>query len=505
MSSEIDHIKAENDSLKAEVQRLKNQIDTDAYKIIFDSSPDIIIQLDIFFKILIIHIPSIDKERLSALVGKNIFDMTPMYAHEKMNVALKDVFEQGQVVLYESEGEMFGTYRYYENYVAPIRDEYDRVVSAYFISKDITCKKKSEKVLLESERKLQTVYENSIQFLTILDLERKFVWFNKNALDRSAAILGRALELGELVESYIEKSQQELFLINFNKAVRGEVIIYNRTVSVNNQKLFLEYTLSPIYENTQVVGVSLAGINVTKHKEYEDYLKRVNLELISQNEQLNHYSHVISHNLRGPIATLMGLVKLFEQEKNNAPQVEELMQLVYKSAVNFDAIIKDLTEVVSYEEQKGTLLSNIDLKEECEIIEFLLSAQINTSSAQIYYDFDGCNSFFSIKSYVHSILYNLVSNGIKYRRKNVLPIIWLSCHTINEKEVCIECRDNGLGIDLEKYGTKLFGFYKRFHTHVEGKGLGLHLVKKQVELLGGRIDVQSEINEGTTFKIFLPV
>ncbi|WP_018342796.1 sensor histidine kinase [Cytophaga aurantiaca] len=504
MSSELENIKRENEFLKAEVERLKIQIQTDAYKIIFDSSPDIIIQLDNSYRILIIHIPDIPAERLDMLVGKNIFDVTPLYAHAKMLHALEEVVQQGKVVVYESEGETLGAYRYYENYLAPIKDEHDHILSTYFISREVTSQKLAEKVMLENERKLKTVYENSIQILTILDLERRFTWFNKNALDRSPAILGRALVMGERAETYIEESQRELFILNFNKAVQGEVITYPRVAYVNGQAIHLEYTLSPVTEQDKVVGVSLSGINVTKHKEYEDYLKRINLELVQQNEQLNQYSYIISHNLRGPIATLMGLVQIFEQEKNNSIQIEEVMKHIYKSAVNLDSIIKDLNTVISYDEQVTSLFSKIDIKEECEAIEFLLSTQIHHASAQIVHHFEKCPVVFSIKSYVHSILYNLISNAIKYKRNYILPVIHVSCYMENEKDVCIECSDNGLGIDMEKFGDKLFGFYKRFHSHVDGKGLGLHLVKKQVGLLGGRIEVQSVVNEGTTFKIILP-
>ena len=504
MSAELENIKSENEFLKAEVERLKTQIQADAYKIIFDSSPDIIIQLDNSYKILIIHIPHVPLERLDLLVEKNIFDVTPLFTHAKMMHALEEVFQQGKVVTYESEGEALGAYRYYENYLSPIKDADDHILSTYFISREITTQKLAQKVLLENERKLKTVYENSIQILTILDLERRFTWYNKNALDRSPSILGRPLVLGERAETYIEESQQELFVLNFNKALCGEVITYTRGVLLNGKTIYFEYTLSPVIENGEVVGVSLSGINVTKHKEYEDYLKRINLELIQQNEQLNQYSYIISHNLRAPIATLMGLVQIFEQEKNNTIQIEEVMQLIYRCAVNLDIIIKDLNTIISYEEHLTGLLSKIDLKEECEVIEFLLSSQIYNASAQIIYHFEKCQILFSIKSYLHSILYNLISNAIKYKRNYVLPIIHVSCYMENEKEVCIECSDNGLGIDLERFRHKLFGFYKRFHSHVEGKGLGLHLVKKQVELLGGRIEVQSVVNEGTTFKIILP-
>ena len=277
MSTELENIRTENEFLKAEVERLKIQIQTDAYKIIFDSSPDIIIQLDTSYRILIIHIPQIPVERLDLLVGKNIFDITPLFAHAPMMNALEEVFQQGKVVTYESAGEALGAYRYYENYLSPIKDENEHILSTYFISRDITSQKLSEKILLDNERKLKTVYENSIQILTILDLERRFTWYNKNALDRSPSILGRPLVLGEYVETYIEESQRELFLSNFNKAVCGEVITYTRAVLLNRKTIYFEYILSPVIENGEVVGVSLSGMNVTKHKEYEDYLKRINL------------------------------------------------------------------------------------------------------------------------------------------------------------------------------------------------------------------------------------
>jgi PAS domain S-box-containing protein len=504
MTSEIENLKSENDFLKAEIARLKNQIQTDAYKVIFDSSPDIIIQLDRANIIQLMHIPNISKERLDALIGRDIFAVSDLSVQEKMKAALKAVFNGG-IVNYESEGDTLGEYRYYKSYVAPIYDETKQIVAAYFVSRDVTIEKKAEKILLESERKLNTVYENSVQLLNILDLDRNLVWFNKNAYDYSVQLFGKPVLVGDNADNYTSKETKEEFISNFNKAVNGEVVVYQRNGIINNRKTYFEYILNPVREQGEVVGVSLSGIDITHYKEYEEYLKHINLELANQNEQLNHYSHVISHNLRGPVATLMGLVKLFEYEKDNPQEVEELMALVYKSALNFDTIIKDLTEVISYDEKKGSLLSEIDLKTECEVIEFLLSAQIQNTSAQIIYNFETCPTFHSIKSYVISILYNLISNGIKYKRPHVLPIIHISCYMENEKEVCIECTDNGLGLDLDKYGNKLFGFYKRFHSHVEGKGLGLHLVKKQVDLLGGRIDMQSKINEGTTFKIFLPV
>jgi signal transduction histidine kinase len=110
----------------------------------------------------------------------------------------------------------------------------------------------------------------------------------------------------------------------------------------------------------------------------------------------------------------------------------------------------------------------------------------------------------SVRSYVQSILFNLLTNAIKYRS----PHRPLEIEVFSYQEgnfICLGVQDNGLGIDLEKYQDKLFGMYKRFHQHIDGKGLGLHLVKTQIEALGGSIAVESAKGEGTTFKVMFPV
>jgi signal transduction histidine kinase len=117
-------------------------------------------------------------------------------------------------------------------------------------------------------------------------------------------------------------------------------------------------------------------------------------------------------------------------------------------------------------------------------------------------DFSAVDEVLTLKSYLHSIFFNLISNSIKYRRHDVKPVIEI---VSSKKENGIELlfRDNGLGIDMARKGEEIFGLYKRFHPHIEGKGVGLYMVKTQVETLGGRISLTSEVNKGTEFKILL--
>jgi signal transduction histidine kinase len=114
--------------------------------------------------------------------------------------------------------------------------------------------------------------------------------------------------------------------------------------------------------------------------------------------------------------------------------------------------------------------------------------------------FTAIDQMITLKSYIYSIFFNLISNSIKYRQDDQPPIIEITA--LNEKnKIELIFKDNGLGMNLQRNGDEVFGLYKRFHHHIEGKGIGLYMVKAQVETLGGKITVDSGINNGTTFKI----
>lgn len=126
---------------------------------------------------------------------------------------------------------------------------------------------------------------------------------------------------------------------------------------------------------------------------------------------------------------------------------------------------------------------------------------IENEQVEIKSDFTEVGSMNTLKSYLYSIFYNLITNSIKYRRPGVAPIIEITSHK-TANGIALTFKDNGMGIDLEKQGMQVFGLYKRFHTHAaEGKGMGLYMTKTQVETIGGKISIQSEVNKGTEFYI----
>ena len=129
--------------------------------------------------------------------------------------------------------------------------------------------------------------------------------------------------------------------------------------------------------------------------------------------------------------------------------------------------------------------------------------EIKESNAIIHSEFSDTRGVFTVNEYVLHLMQKLISNAIKYRSPD--RQLMLNIQSYEEGNYsCLMIQDNGLGIDLKKYRTRVFGLYNRFHDHVKGKGTGLYLVKAETESLGGNIQIESEVNEGTTFKIYFP-
>ena len=504
MSFENEDLYNEIKKLKEEVNLLKNENQLSLYKLLLECSPDIILQVDADCNVVVAHIQGHSIDMLDSFRGKNVFEIVTPALFGKLKEVLGIVFRTGETVVYESEGEISGSYRYHLNHVSAIKNNSGEISYAYFVCREITNQKVVTTQALDNEQKLTALFESSSQIISLYDKERNFIWFNRAAYDKSIFLFGKHIKIGDPIDSYLKEENRAVFNVNFKKALNGESVSYNREYVYEGKMLFLHMMLQPVYQNGEFVGVLLISNNDTDRKEYEMRLEVANKELMQQNEQLNQYSYIISHNLRAPIVTLLGLTSIFNQIKSNSAESDEVVAHITKSANHLDTVIKDLNNVLAVSDQKS-IMTFVDLDAEFDTVRFLLKNEIDQSKAVIEYDFSKCTVVHSIKSYIHSILYNLLSNAVKYRKQNVIPVIIVKIYTDDSEFLCIEFSDNGIGVDLDKFKDKIFGFYKRFHSHIEGKGLGLHLIKKQVDALGGRIEVDSIVGKGTTFRVLLPV
>ncbi len=236
--------------------------------------------------------------------------------------------------------------------------------------------------------------------------------------------------------------------------------------------------------------------------EKNNQLTQSNEALIQHNNDLQQFSYTVSHNLRGPVASLLGLLSLTDQTKLDQ-DTNELFNHLKKSATSLDVIIKDLGNVIDIRNSVSKVKQHIVFQDEINHIKNLLQKEINEHEVNLISEVETAKDIYSVKPMVSSILYNLISNSIKYRSKDRKPKIIVT----SSKEgsyVKLIIADNGLGLDLARFKEKLFGMYKRFHTHVDGKGLGLFLVKLQAASLGGQVDIESTLGKGTTITILIP-
>lgn len=232
-------------------------------------------------------------------------------------------------------------------------------------------------------------------------------------------------------------------------------------------------------------------------------LMETNSELINHNNDLQQFSYSISHNLKGPVASITGLINLIDPNQLG-PNNQSLMHHLQLSLKSLDITIKDLNNIIDIRNKVSKLRQRLILQNEAEHISSLLKKEIDDHKIDLKFNFTEVPVIYSVKPMVHSILYNLVSNAIKYRHPDRIARIQISSHR-EGNTIRINVSDNGLGIDLDRFGEKVFGLYKRFHTHTEGKGLGLFLVKLQTEALGGIIKLSSIPDQGTTFSIHLNI
>jgi signal transduction histidine kinase len=173
-----------------------------------------------------------------------------------------------------------------------------------------------------------------------------------------------------------------------------------------------------------------------------------------------------------------------------------------RSTHDLDQVIKDLTLILGIQKMNTQVFTDVNLEVVLEKVKQLLEEEIKQTGAWIGIQLADEKTIHSLQPYIESIFYNLLSNAIKYRNPQKQPIIRIQS-TVDDNNIVVTIRDNGLGIDLERYKDKIFNLYKRFHYHVEGKGMGLYLVKTQVAALGGRIEVESVVGEGTIFRVSL--
>ncbi len=307
-----------------------------------------------------------------------------------------------------------------------------------------------------------------------------------------------------LLRSVMERAQRELEIRNrelqdkqYEVEAQHEELLQQQEELITSREVIEQANIT-ITEQQRKLEIYNASLEQQVNEKNKD-LQHTNQELVKHNNELVQFSYTVSHNLRGPVARLLGLSQLLRDASSNEER-KQMEELILNSSVELDEILHDLSIIIDIRNEIYRVREKIVLEEEWKKAIGLLSGNIKPEYS-IDVDFSDAPYMYGIRPMVQSIFYNLVSNAIKYQYPNRDLRVKVKSYPISSSKTAIEVSDNGLGIDIPRHGDKLFKLYKRLHTHVSGKGLGLFLVKTQAEAMGGEIEVKSTLGIGSTFLI----
>lgn len=441
-------------------------------------------------------------------------DVTPKEYEPIESIALQQMEDKGRYEAFEKEYIRKDGSRYPVSLQGMVVTDAEGKKLIWSLVKDISQEKEAERKLNEAISNLQAVLDASKQVSIIAtDTEGKIVLFNSGAEQllgyKAEELVGKHTPAIIHLPEEIEK-ESKVLSEKYNKKISGfETFVYEAEIGQPKTKEWsykdkdghiipVLLSINKIVDENTISGYLGVATDITELKKVEKEIRSLLSITEKQNDRLKNFAYIVSHNLRSHSGGISGLIELLQLEHADLAN-SELVTLLNSSAENLKQTVNDLTEIVkvnlTIEELQHIQLSSVIEKNIKS-----LSSQISITGIKIINDIPDAIQIKGISAYIDSIILNMITNAIKY--KSEVRASFLRIYYEEDKStITLFFQDNGLGIDLNKNGDKLFGMYKTFHRHDDSRGIGLFITKNQVESMGGKIKVESEVNIGTTFKI----
>ncbi|MGI4820338.1 MAG: PAS domain-containing protein [Janthinobacterium lividum] len=415
--------------------------------------------------------------------------------------------------------------RYFNHMQQARYDEQGRIDGVLVFAFEITAQVLAQQAHEASTWQLQLLTDSVPVLIGYLDQKQKYrfankayeAWFGYEA----TSLIGRTLQsvVGELayqrIQGYVER------------ALAGERVDFETEMPYSPTKIkYIRGSYVPDVRGGQVVGLyglidditelvvahhqvqdlneKLAATNEELHVSNEE-LMTTNRQLMRTNVDLDTFIYTASHDLKAPITNIEGLLTALRDYLPAKVQRQELVSrvlLMMQGAVErFQLTIAQLTDVSRLQQAQNQPTEHVNLAATVEAVRLDLLSLIEATGTQLTIDVGEQFYLMFAPQHLRSVIYNLLSNAIKYRHPERIPQVLLRASRIQDT-VVLTVQDNGLGIDAA-HQSRLFGLFQRLHSHVEGSGVGLFMVKRLVENAGGTISVHSELGVGSIFTVTL--
>ena len=396
-----------------------------------------------------------------------------------------------------------GSYKYVFDRGFLVKDASGKPIRMIGAIQDVTKQKEEEQRL----RLLETVITQTKDAVMITDIDTStstipnIIFVNSAFTDMTGYPAEEVI--GKSPEMFFGKKSDILEFDKLKTAIQEYKECFIETISYkkSDEEFWVNFSMIPVTdkEGEHSHWISIQR-DVTEEKEKEKEREQLIRELTQNNKDLKQFSYITSHNLRAPLSNLTGLLNLIEEIPIEDSELKEIINGFSKSTHLLNETINDLVKIIIIKDNPSIQKEKLLIKDVFENVFNQLSFLISTNKPILKIDLEVETIFDINKSYLESIFLNLLTNAIKYREPSRQLRITIATK-VEDNNLFMTFKDNGIGIDLEKNNDKIFGLYQRFHNYPESKGLGLYLVKSQVESMGGTISVDSNVGKGTTFTI----
>lgn len=409
---------------------------------------------------------------------------------------------------------------YVRNNVSLVRDPEGLPKNIVVLTQDITEEKEAQRIAEESEARSRFIYEAMPQKLWTTDSEGKANYYNQNWFKYTGLSFERLKGYGW--SDLIHPDDVEENIRRWKYSVENRVPFqFEHRIRKNDgqYRWHLSRALPQKDDHGQVLMWVGTTTDIHDHKVTEQELKQSQLELETANQELKNknfklskinndldtFIYTASHDLKAPINNLEGLLDLLSRKFVKNDQGGEVLNMMRHSVLKFKETINDLTDIAKIESaiDSGDV-STLGFKEVVQDVLTSIKSMVESNNASILEDYSAAPEIkFSHKN-LKSIFYNLISNAIKYRNPLKAPMVKITTEKVEESCILIKVEDNGLGIKESDY-AKVFKMFHRLHNHIDGTGVGMAIVKRIVDNTGGKIEIESELDKGSTFKVYLNV
>ncbi|CAL1517555.1 PAS domain-containing protein [Chitinophaga sp. MM2321] len=440
---------------------------------IFSCPPDKEITLDI---VLAYHTEEF-RHHLAELVRQCIEDGKPFDAQ------LKIVDDNQQVKRVRSMGQ--------PGYIN------GKVVRIYGVVQDITEQSEIREALTRNTELMRLFFDTIDLGYAAMEKDGKLNFLNQKA----EKMIDHQAQMGSNIFEVFPRLSGTVFYARLQECILRQASQSFGIYFPKTDKWY-DFLLTPMQDG----GISVFMRDITESRKMQielrkanDQLSKLNKSLVNQNKQLEDFAHITSHNLRAPIANLRALMQM-HNEASSQQEKELYLGMLHEVIKKIDETLNDLVEVVQIRKDVNVEKEKLLFVERLQRVKDILLVDIETSNIRITYDFELAPVIEYSRVYLDSILQNFITNAIRYRSLEGTPEVHL--HTWKENDnIILTVQDNGVGIDMERFGNKLFGFRKTFHRNKDAKGIGLFITKTQVEAMGGSIKAESQPGQGTKFII----